>query len=168
MTNTCFLGFTLLISLTVICYALMVQYWNRNMIDTVITDKMGSETILYYGNKSYSYFICKRIKFLKILVVGLILLLSLGFLNSEYLNKSTPIYNQDLMTLFSVLWMGLFLLLKFEFVMISKYKRKVYFQGECAEVEGIFRFVRRFYGFINRLINTMALSCLSLLIVIVI
>lgn len=168
MTNAYFLCFTLLISLTVISYALMVQYWNRNLINTAITDKKGDEGILYYGNKAHSYFICKRIKLLKILVISLIILFSIGVYSAEHLNNSPTIYNQDLMTIFSMLWMGLFLLLKFEFIMISKYQNKLYYQGACEEVEGRFRFIRRIYSLVNRSINMMALSCLSLLIVIVI
>lgn len=168
MDNAFFLSFTLLISLTVFCYALMIQYWNKKTINRVIHNSGNSDSSLYYGNKAYIYFLGKRIKQLKLVLMGLIFLFVGGMFNHEYLNKAPVIYNQDMMLIFTVMWFLLFLLLKFEFIMIHQYKTKIFCIGEDEDVENSFRTIRSFYRYINRMINTMTMSCLSLLLVIVI
>lgn len=165
MSNALFFNLVVLISIGIISYALLIQYRNKNSVQSVIEGALDDNSTLYYGNLAYCSFLQKRISLLKYALSALSALFILGLINQEFFNANHSKFNSEIVTLFFLIW-GLFIsTLLLEFFLIQRYRDKSIIQSTIETMTTNFKVARFFYAYMNKLINLVSLSCLSLLIV---
>lgn len=152
--------------MSIFIYALVLQHRNQKSLKAVIDQAQGGTSSLYYGNMAYFAFLKKRIFILRISLIGLLLILGLSISYTDSLHKSKELINNEIIFLFCGLWGVFFFTLIIEFLLIDQYKEKSRNLIEDENLIKSFKIARFFLNHLNKLINLISLSCLSLLIAI--
>lgn len=167
MSNAILFHAIILASMSMIFCALVIQYKNKETVHAIVEGGMDKKSTLYFGNLAYRTFINKRITLLKFSLYALLFLFCMGILNHGTFDSSNTQYSMDMVWIFSFIWGVFFMVLIAEYFLIKTYSESVSTDTEIEQVKNRFRTARFCYNHLNRLIKVVALSCVSLLLVMI-
>lgn len=165
MSNAAFFNLTIMVSISMILYALIIQHKNKATVEYIVKHGENQKSSLYFGNLAYATFIGKRITMLRYALSCLGLLLLMGLASHNSLNEVNTLHNNEMVLIFTVIWGVFLVIVMVEFFLIQQYGEKYDKQRKLEGLKGNFQLARFCYGYINRMIKLVALSCVSLLLV---